>query len=108
MSARITRRPAADRDLLQQADYLCQQSGLETAHRFLDAAETTFRSLAASPQLGSRCHFRRAEAQGLLVWWIEGFPKHLIFYRPSDDGIEVIRVIHSARDIDRVLGESEA
>jgi toxin ParE1/3/4 len=39
----------------------------------------------------------------LRVWPIVGFPNHLIFYRPIDGGIEVIRVLHGARDVDRVL-----
>ena len=41
--------------------------------------------------------------QGGDVGRIKGFEKHLIFYRPAADGIEVIRVIHGARDIDSVL-----
>ncbi|MGH9438287.1 MAG: type II toxin-antitoxin system RelE/ParE family toxin, partial [Terriglobia bacterium] len=30
---------------------------------------------------------------------VKDFPKYLIFYRPIRDGIEVVRVIHGARDI---------
>ena len=33
----------------------------------------------------------------------KGFPKHLIFYRPIDHGIEVVRVLHGARDIEAVF-----
>jgi toxin ParE1/3/4 len=42
---------------------------------------------------------------GLRVGRVEGFEKHLIFYRPGDDGVEIIRVLHGARDIDSVLDE---
>ena len=32
---------------------------------------------------------------------------HLIFYRPIDDGIELVRVLHGARDISpEYFGES--
>jgi toxin ParE1/3/4 len=39
----------------------------------------------------------------LRVWRIEGFEKHLIFYRQTPDGIDVVRILHGARDIDSVL-----
>lgn len=104
---RITRRPAAERDLSEQADYLRRHSGLEVALRFLDSAEATFRTLAEWPERGSHYHFRRADAKGLRVWRIDVFNNHLIFYRPIQDGIDVVRVIHGARNIDRVLDECD-
>jgi len=33
------------------------------------------------------------------------FGRYVIFYEPIDDGIDVVRVLHSARDIDAVFGE---
>ena len=36
---------------------------------------------------------------------MKGFPKHLIFYRISENEIEVIRVIHGARDIENLFEE---
>jgi plasmid stabilization system protein ParE len=32
-----------------------------------------------------------------------GFENHLVFYRPFKDSIEVIRVIHGARDIEKLF-----
>jgi toxin ParE1/3/4 len=37
------------------------------------------------------------------VWRIDGFPNHVIFCRPIEHGIEIVRVLHGARDIDVVL-----
>jgi toxin ParE1/3/4 len=31
--------------------------------------------------------------------------RYLIFYRTLPDGIEVIRVLHGMRDLDRIFGE---
>ncbi len=31
--------------------------------------------------------------------------KYLVFYRPITDGIEVIRVLHGARDIDGIIAD---
>ena len=98
--------PAADRDLDGQAGYLMQAAGLETALRFYDAAAATCEKLARMPGMGERRESPHPRLAGLRVWRIEGFPNHLIFYRPIDGGIEVVRVLHAARDIDPAL-ESE-
>ena len=95
--------PSADRDLDAQAGYLMQEAGLETALRFYDAAATTFKKLARMPAMGERHQSTNPRLSGLRVWRIEGFPNHLVFYRPFDGGIEVVRVLHAARDIDRAL-----
>jgi toxin ParE1/3/4 len=34
---------------------------------------------------------------------MSGFRNHLIFYRPIDDGIEIVRVLHGARDWQNLL-----
>ncbi len=103
MTARYRVLPAADRDLDHQAAYLATQASLDTALRFYDAAGATFAKLADMPGIGERWPSTNPRLAGLRVWRIEGFGKHLIFYRPAADGIEVIRVIHGARDIDSVL-----
>lgn len=95
--------PAADRDLDGQADYLAREASLETALRFYDAARTTFEKLARMPGIGQRRDSSQPRLAGLRVWRIEGFENHLVFYRPIEDGIEIVRVLHGARDIDSVL-----
>ena len=95
--------PAADTDLDGQADYLAREASLETALRFYDAAHSTFEKMAQTPAIGERRDSANPRLAGLRVWWVEGFEKHLIFYRPTDDGVDIIRVLHGARDIDSVL-----
>ncbi len=99
--------PAADTDLDDQAAYLAREASLEVALRFYDAAAATFEELARMPGLGERRPTADPRLEGLRVGRIRGFEKHLIFYRPVADGIEIVRVLHGARDIDRLL-ESEA
>ena len=86
-----------------QADYLMQEASLETALRFYDAAAATFENLARMPGMGERRESSNPRLAGLRVWRIEGFANHLIFYRPVEGGIEIVRVLHGARDIDSVL-----
>ena len=94
--------PTADRDLDDQADYLASEASLETALRFYDAA-VTFGKLAGMPGMGERRESGNPRLADLRIWRIEGFEKHLIFYRPVEDGIEIVRVLHGARDIARIL-----
>ena len=100
--------PAADRDLDDQAAYLASQASLETALRFYDAASTTFARLAGAPGTGERWPTADPRLVGLRVARIEGFDKHLVFYRPASDGIEIVRVLHGARDIESVLRSGPA
>jgi toxin ParE1/3/4 len=60
----------------------------------------------ASPGLGEQRHSSNPLLAGLRIWRIDGSPNDLIFYRPVERGIEIVRVLHGARDIDAVL-ESE-
>lgn len=41
---------------------------------------------------------------GVRVLPIAGFVNYLIFYRPAENGIEIIRVLHAKRDIDLMFG----
>jgi toxin ParE1/3/4 len=82
--------PAADRDLDDQA-------------AFYDAANTTFEALARMPGMGERRESRQPRLAGMRVGRVEGFENHLIYYRPVEGGIEIVRVLHGARDIDRAL-----
>ncbi len=95
--------PAADRDLDDPAAYLASQSGVDLAPRFYDAASAAFAEIAPMPGICERWPSANPRLQGLRVWRIAGFPKHLAFYRPSDDGIDIVRVIHAARDLDAAL-----
>jgi toxin ParE1/3/4 len=90
--------PAADRDIDEQFVYLAKQNR-DVAVRFFQAAEATFEQLAVMPELGERQHFGRDELAKLRAWQVQGFDNYLVFYRPIDRGIEVVRVLHAARDI---------
>lgn len=39
---------------------------------------------------------------------VRGFERHLLFYRPLRGGVELVRVLHSSRDIGTVLGAEAA
>jgi toxin ParE1/3/4 len=108
MTAHYQVLPAADRDLDDQAASLASQASLETALLFYDAARTTVARIAKMPSIGERWPSADPRLADLRVWRLEGFEEHLIFYRPAAEGIEVVRVLHGARDIENVLESGPA
>ena len=103
MTPRFRLYPAADRDVDEQAAYLAQEASLETAFRFYDQVFATLEALCDMPGIGERRESGNPRLEGLRVWRVDGFEKHLIFYREAANGIDVIRVLHGARDIARIL-----
>lgn len=99
-TARLLR--LAEEDLIQCAAYF-QQASPATASKFLDAFDASILLLRRSPELGGICRISSDNLREIRVWAIAGFKNHLIFYRIVPAEIEIVRVLHAARDIDRVL-----
>lgn len=89
-------------DLIEIGDYIGRDSA-RAELRFFDAVETAFRRLQALPFSGRPYNSRSGALEGLRVMPIHGFSNWLICYRPTDESIEIIRVVHGARDLPRVL-----
>ena len=92
---RIT--PLAREDIIILAEHIAMDS-IDAADRFLDAVQGTCEELVHMPEIGSSCRFKNEKASGIRVKTVPGFENHLIFYRPSDDGLLIVRVLHGARD----------
>ena len=75
------------------------------AARFLDAFEATVRELAPRPWIGSPRENLHFPFYGVRSWPVRGFRKRLIFYRPIRGGIEVLHMLHAARDHDAIVGD---
>jgi toxin ParE1/3/4 len=99
MPAPIFKTPQAELDLLDIASYIAADN-FAAAERFLEAAEETFATLASRPLIGQACQFQSPQAQGLRLWRVRSFERYLIFYRPMESGIEIVRVLHGSRDLD--------
>ena len=99
--SRIVISPKADLDLDDQFDYIAENN-LDAAQRFLTAAQDAFTRLNRMPELGVLAHI-----EDIRFWPITHFRNHLIFYRPILNGIEIVRVLHGARDWIRVLEEEQ-
>jgi toxin ParE1/3/4 len=95
----VNKRPIVIRDLIEQATYIAQDN-FDTAERFLVVAEETFQLLGRMSGIGKLCSFSNP-------YPVKGFKNYLIFYRATDSEVEVLRVLHGARDLEAILEDSE-
>ena len=90
---------------LDREGFYAHEAGVAVADRFLAAAEATFTRLAGQPGLIARFEYGHPAIGALRFLPVGRFRKHLVFYRPFDGGIELVRVLHGARDLDRILAD---
>lgn len=77
----------------------------DAAERFLAAIIQAYERVASHPGIGSPCEFLVDILAGVRRWRVSGFPNYLIFYRMRAGSIEILRVLHGARNIEKVLME---
>ena len=102
----LFKRERAKHDLIDLADAIAHDN-LDAAERFLDAAEAGFRFLARTPSAGATREYLTPALKGLRMWPIKGFEKYLVFYRPVPGGLEIVRVLHAARDIGAIFEQDQ-
>jgi toxin ParE1/3/4 len=90
--ARFTRTARAEEDLIEIWTYVAQDS-LGAADRLLDRLDHVCALLADNPRMGPA---RPELADGMRY-----FPAgtHLVLYREARDGVEIVRIVHGARDL---------
>jgi toxin ParE1/3/4 len=93
----VERFPQFDADLDAIADYIAARN-LSAAVCFVDAVEDTARRLLEFPKLGTLCDFSNPTTAGLRVITVRRFTNYLIYFRPLDDRIQLVRLIHGMRD----------
>jgi toxin ParE1/3/4 len=99
---RVHMSPAAEQDVADHFVYIGLDSP-ESAERFLRRADETFEFLANSPRIGKLWGSTHSNLKGVRVWRVIGFSSVLVFYRPGRQVVDVRRLIHGARDLQREL-----
>mgnify|MGYP002790009012 CR=1 FL=1 len=91
--------PLATEDLQQIWNFLAEKARAEAAYKFLVLIRDKCQILADFPESGKARHE--------FIVNLRSFPfkNYIIFYMPLDDGIEVLRIVHSSRDIQQVFDE---
>jgi len=108
MKSSFAFRPRARLDLLEQFLYLADQATVEVAERYFTAVDHTCVRLAKQPLSGTSYDSGVARLEGIRRVPVSGFPMYLLFYVPRAGGIDVVRILHGARDIENLFSEEEA
>jgi len=104
--ARVLKREAAKRDLIQQWVWYAETASIEVADRFLTAVDSTLEMLASQPESGSQTFTGKTDLRGMRRFPVSGgFEKILLFYFPLRDGVDLVRVVRGNRDLERLLAE---
>ncbi len=89
----------AENDIDGIVAYLAERN-VEAAIALIDAIEETLRLVSRSPTIGTPVD---AKPGGFRVVATRRFKNYLIYFRLTDDRIEVARVVHGARDQTNIL-----
>lgn len=104
---RVVRRSAAAvADIEAQVEYLLAHGGPAVAERYTSSVERTLASLREFPLAGAPGSYRSRALRGVRMKIVDGFRDALVFYRVRRGTIEIVRVLHAARDRDRHLGQT--
>lgn len=97
--------PSADTDIDSGFYHYQEQGDLELAFRFVDKVQETCERLRKMPYIGSPRDFPSSRFRGLRQWPVKGFEDYLIFYRVTQDRIDIYRILHGRRDIEGIFEE---
>ncbi len=100
MKKSVTRTPQSEEDAYDTYRYMALDS-IDVAEAYLDALFDTFDKLLEYSKMGAVVEEAKGELHGLrLVPVSSKFRKHLVFYLPTEEGIHIVRILHSSRDIE--------
>ena len=97
----IVLQPRAKADLSDIWQFIAEDSA-DQADAFIDLIDQKFQLLAQQSGLGRR---REELAEGL-----RSFPvgRYVIFYLPIPGGVQIVRLLHGARDIEAAFTKPDA
>ena len=96
---RIVLTPAAEGDLLKIIEYL-EGDNPSAVLKVVDALDQAMQRLAENPGIG---HVRPdLTGEDVRFWPVF---KYLVIYRQETKPLEIIRVLHGRRDVERILGD---
>lgn len=92
--------PLAIQDLETTYDYIASNN-IDAAERFVDAVEQKCETLANFPNMGKSYAGFMPQLRGVPVG------NYTIFYRPIENGIEVVRVLSGYRDLEAIFSDQD-
>lgn len=107
MKKRLIVKPEARSDIEESFAYYYDNAGVEVALRFVDAVDRSVRSILAMPARGAPRPWLSPTLSGFRSWPIDGFENHHAYYYVTTKTVEVVRVLHGARDVEALFDGGE-
>ncbi len=92
----------AVRDLDEILSYALEQSGPQRAQHVSDRLYDALQKLAENPGLG---HKREDITSMPVLFWAVW--SYLVIYSPETKPLQIVRVLHGARDVEAILAAAE-
>lgn len=102
MTRVILKKPRAIRDLHEHFNFIASDR-VSAARRFLKQVRSTLDSLARFPGIGRVFETDDPLLQEVRVTTVKSFRNYLVFYRASNDALEVLTILHGARNLPNLL-----
>jgi toxin ParE1/3/4 len=106
MTPVVIKKPRAEQDLLEHFTYIGERNP-DAADRFLEAVEKACTLLAQLPLMGRAWQSASPRLANIRYWPVPKFNQYLLYYRPVENGIEVLHVFHAKRNIQKLLETEE-
>lgn len=103
MNSEVRKKPQAERDIEECFVYIGEEN-LDIAVYFLVAVEDSIELIGKNPFIGSIREFKDSKISNIRMLLVKDFHSYRIFYTVKDDIVEIIRVLHSARDLPDIFG----
>lgn len=89
--------PRAQADIEEIWEYTVKRWNLEQAERYVRMIQAEIEQVASDPSRGRPCHeirtgYRKSPAGS-----------HMLFYRVTDRGVDIVRILHQRMDFERHL-----
>ncbi len=94
--ARVTLRPQAELDILELWEFIAADS-ISAADAWVDELDGKLALWATQPMMGRARDELAAGIRSL------AFGRYVVFFAPLPEGIDIVRVLHGARDIDHTF-----
>jgi toxin ParE1/3/4 len=96
--------PRAREDIKQIAAYIGEHNP-QASMAFRQTLQHIYEVLLDLPEMGSFRNFRNPDMKGLRMLPVPKCKNYLLFYRPTPERLEIVRVLHGARDVSSLFGE---
>ena len=102
MTRKIRILPATDRDIDEQIACISRENR-DAAGRYVEAVSAIIEHIGRMPGMGATRGYKNPRLAGLRMIPVPGFDNFLVFCLVTPRTVDIVRVLHGARDLQPVV-----